>query len=1185
MPNNISALGAENLIPFSFPDTPSESDKLLAAYFRSANVGLCILDRELRYVAINDRLAEMNGIPAADHLGKSVREMLGDFADELESKLESVFQTGEPILNLEVAGVLQSKAGVVHGLNNLFPIKDASGMVTRVGAIVIEAAAQKRLELVHEPTGNKLQREKDRLQILLEIDQALSSHKSLRRIFQVVTASIDKVTPYDIAWIWLYDQTGQAMRVGAVDSRVGEVFGEGQVTSVAECTLSQRMLAATPMNLNHAELMAATFPSAKQLLAHGIKSLCSLPLTTPRGPVGALSLGSCRDTAFPTEEVALLSHAASSIALALENALIHQALEQEKERLQGLLEVSKALTMTGPKIDFQHSLPAISAILQKTIPHDEAFVTIVDEVDSMVLVQAMGGTAPGGVYKDGMRIPLGESLSGQLLGERNGRILDQRALEKCAEGSPRLQRLLEQGFHFACFVPLITPRGTLGFLFLARKSDTAFVAQDLDFLRRVASEMALAVEASTAQSDLVKRKDRLRVLREIDTTLLSSLDIQEILPAVSACLRKTLPHDHVAVLLYDRSVNALRDRAVTSELKRSVLPGDGLVGLHDSLTGQAFVEGKTRVFNYADLLPVPFAVTKKALELGIRSSCFIPLLTAKGRLGVLTLSSHADHAFGTQDVNFLEQIAAALAQALGNAMAHKALKVEEERLRVLLKTGVSVASQLDIRQVFPSISAHVRHLKQHEFASLILRDESTGMLRRHAVDFPLAKTILPPDFAVSPDYSPAGRALKLGVPLIFSKDDIAAFGNNLSIMILGEGLQSLCCVPLTTSKDTLGTLNFGSTRPNAFQPEDFELFNQVAAQIAVALESERAFREVEQLKNRLAAEKQYLEGELRTDQAFEEIVGDSSKLKHLLNDVATVANSDATVLILGETGTGKDLIARAIHRMSPRKDRSFIKVNCAAIPTGLLESELFGHEKGAFTGAILQKIGRMELAHGGTLFLDEVGEIPLELQPKLLRVLQDHEFERLGSTRTIKVDLRLITATNRNLVRSVADREFRSDLFYRINVFPVHVPSLRERREDIPLLVRYFVHKFSKRLDRQIDTIPLEAMQALTNWGWPGNIRELENLMERSVLLSEGHILRVPLTDLRPHSFDTDLQTDRTLETTEREHIIRVLRETGGVLSGPNGAAHRLGLKRTTLQSKLERLNITRADYSSGKRG
>lgn len=328
-------------------------------------------------------------------------------------------------------------------------------------------------------------------------------------------------------------------------------------------------------------------------------------------------------------------------------------------------------------------------------------------------------------------------------------------------------------------------------------------------------------------------------------------------------------------------------------------------------------------------------------------------------------------------------------------------------------------------------------------------------------------------------------------------------------------------------------------------------------------------------------ETRYLEEELNTEHRFEDIIGESVGLKSVLKQVETVAEQDVTVLILGETGTGKDLIARAIHQLSPRHARTLVKLNCAAIPTGLLESELFGHEKGAFTGAISQKIGRLELAHQGTLFLDEVGDLPLEVQPKLLRALQEKEFERLGGTRTIPVDMRLIAATNRNLEKMAAAREFRSDLYYRLRVFPISIPPLRERREDIPLLVRYFVEKHARRMDKQITSIPPDVMTALAKWEWPGNIRELENFLERCVILSKGPVLRAPLSELQlpEEERDKEQQEDETLEATEREHILRVLREAKGMVGGPGGAAARLGLKRTTLNSKLKKLGIKCDDY------
>jgi formate hydrogenlyase transcriptional activator len=370
-------------------------------------------------------------------------------------------------------------------------------------------------------------------------------------------------------------------------------------------------------------------------------------------------------------------------------------------------------------------------------------------------------------------------------------------------------------------------------------------------------------------------------------------------------------------------------------------------------------------------------------------------------------------------------------------------------------------------------------------------------------------------------------------------------------------------------------LAVGSLAEDSFRQEDVDFLAQVANQIAIAVENALAYREIAELKNKLAEEKLYLEEEIQTEHNFEEVIGESAALKRALSQVETVAPTDSTVLILGETGTGKEVIARAIHELSRRRDGTFVKINCAAIPTGLLESELFGHEKGAFTGAIAQKIGRFELAHHGTLFLDEVGDIPLELQPKLLRVLQEKEFERLGGTRTIRVDVRLVAATNHNLAQIVEENLFRRDLYYRLNVFPILIPPLRERSEDIPLLVRYFVQKYARQMDRRIETISTEEMDALTRYHWPGNVRELENLIERAVILSPGPELRVPVAELKqPPGAPSNL----TLQAAEREHIIRVLRETNWVVGGPRGTAARLGLKRTTLQSRMQKLGIAPRD-------
>jgi formate hydrogenlyase transcriptional activator len=447
------------------------------------------------------------------------------------------------------------------------------------------------------------------------------------------------------------------------------------------------------------------------------------------------------------------------------------------------------------------------------------------------------------------------------------------------------------------------------------------------------------------------------------------------------------------------------------------------------------------------------------------------------------------------------------------------------------------------------------------------------------LDFPVSKGLLKEGLSVPVEGSPTGRAIITRQPVLITRSDIEQFGSDIAQRILGEGLKSAYCLPLISHDRPLGTLVVGSLQEENFPQKDAELLRHIANQIAIGVENALSYRRVVDRARRLRDEKLYLQDEIRTEHNFEEIIGESPALKTILEQLQTVAPTDSTILIYGETGTGKELIARAIHNLSARQTRTLVKVNCAAIPTGLLESELFGHEKGAFTGAISQRVGRFELAHRGTLFLDEVGDIPLELQPKLLRVLQEHEFERLGSARTLRVDVRLVAATNVDLTQKVADNQFRADLYYRLNVFPITIPSLRDRKEDIPLLVRYFAQKYARRMKRPIETIPAKAMTALTEYHWPGNVRELENFVERSVILSRDTELQVPLAELKQRTKAGSLTLAdgfTTLENAERAHIVRALGESNWVIGGPTGAAARLGMKRTTLQSRMVKLGITR---------
>jgi formate hydrogenlyase transcriptional activator len=529
------------------------------------------------------------------------------------------------------------------------------------------------------------------------------------------------------------------------------------------------------------------------------------------------------------------------------------------------------------------------------------------------------------------------------------------------------------------------------------------------------------------------------------------------------------------------------------------------------------------------------------------------------------------------------------------------LQRQNDRLELLLNLTTKITSSLDLREVLRAIAANIREVIHADAVAVSLIDAGSEKFRVFAIDFPHGKGVVKEELLITPSAA-AKKAMDTLKPVVIDTREPEEFVAGTTEIAVAEGIKANCIIPLVTRGRVLGILAPARTTETPFLPEDVDFLNRASGQIAIAIENALAYQEISELKDKLAQEKLYLEEEIRADSGFERIIGKSAALKRVLQMVETVAPSDSTVLLLGETGTGKELIARAIHDRSRRKDRTFVKLNCAAIPTGLLESELFGHEKGAFTGAIAQKVGRLELGDQGTLFLDEVGDIPIEIQPKLLRVLQEREFERLGSTHTRKVNVRLVAATNRDLEKMVADREFRSDLFYRLNVFPIRIPSLRERKEDIPLLVSYFAQKFAKQMQKKIESVPSVAMKALTAWEWPGNIRELENFIERAVILTRGKALEAPLTELRKTETATaaDAGVDRKNRTArkatssrpnvnagaeeyerkQREEILEALTACKGRIGGSDGAAIRLGINRTTLMYRMRKFGIYAKLYS-----
>jgi formate hydrogenlyase transcriptional activator len=583
----------------------------------------------------------------------------------------------------------------------------------------------------------------------------------------------------------------------------------------------------------------------------------------------------------------------------------------------------------------------------------------------------------------------------------------------------------------------------------------------------------------------------------------------------------------------------------------------------------------------------------QALGISVGSVVRIPLMTPHRRLGTFGVIAPAGVVYTDEDIACLRIITHVLAFAIDHKINEKrrqkaqaCLQKQNDRLQLLLNLTNQITSNIEFRQLLRAIAANIRHVMHCDAAVICLFEAGAERYRLYALDFPHGKGFLAEEQVVTTSRV-AKRILETLKPVILNNTNSEDSPPEVYERVLAEGIKSRCMIPLVNRGRALGFLVISRRSGDFFTPEDVEFLTQATGQIAIAIENALAYKEISELKDKLAQEKHYLEDEIRSEADFADIIGASPALRKVLKLTETVGPTDSTVLIYGETGTGKEMIARAIHDLSSRRSKPFVKLNCAAIPTGLLESELFGHEKGAFTGAIAQRIGRFEVANGGTIFLDEIGEIPLELQTKLLRVLQEREFERLGSSRTLRTDARLIAATNRDLEALVDEQKFRSDLFFRLNVFPIRIPPLRERQGDIALLVRHFAQHFSKRMNKVINTIPSETMDALCRYHWPGNIRELQNVIERAVILSPGPALEVDLGDLKiakPNSpVEKHVRSSPTnsglrdlLAETEREQIRKALQQCNWVVAGPNGAATLLGMDRSTLRLRIQKLGISR---------
>jgi formate hydrogenlyase transcriptional activator len=683
---------------------------------------------------------------------------------------------------------------------------------------------------------------------------------------------------------------------------------------------------------------------------------------------------------------------------------------------------------------------------------------------------------------------------------------------------------------------------------------------------------------------------RYELLVGVSNTIGAHRDPQDLFSALVKELHRVVRFDYIGVSIRDEKSNTFHRHSVDAETEAAI-PPDPELAMEESDAWWVY-QNQEPLVTALEARDARFSKFQEILKkYGVRCVCTLPLTTAHSKVGTLTFASKAPDIYSAEEVHFLSVVAEQIALAFDNTprfeeaqASQQQLLKKNERVGLLLELTNHVVSNLEFRDVLRAVVASTRRVMGCDGVGITLPDSDNTHLRIYAMDFPFSDKSVHEESLVPIDEDFSGAVFRTGKLWCGGVQEARRLGMKDTAR---AEVGTLCILPLVSRGRVLGIFGVVKYQENAFTSDDIEFLTQITNQVAIAVENALAFGQIRELKDKLAQEKLYLEDEIRSEMNFAQIVGKSASLRRVLKQVETVAPTDSTVLIYGDTGTGKELMARAIHDLSPRRSKPFVKLNCAAIPTGLLESELFGHEKGAFTGAIAQRIGRFEVADGGTIFLDEIGEIPLELQTKLLRVLQEREFERLGSSRTLRTDARLIAATNRDLEAMVAEQKFRSDLFFRLNVFPVHVPPLRERQGDIPLLVRHFTQRFSRRMNRVIETIPSAAMDALCRYHWPGNIRELQNVIERAVIISAGPALSVDVSDLKfpkagppvekpASSKSASGALQSVLQETERQQILKALKESNWVVAGPNGAAAHLAMKRSTLQLRMHKLGIAR---------
>jgi formate hydrogenlyase transcriptional activator len=872
------------------------------------------------------------------------------------------------------------------------------------------------------------------------------------------------------------------------------------------------------------------------------------------------------------------------------------------ERYRTLLEINNAIITNLTQESLLH---AICEALQHVLPVYRAAISLYDQGSDTLRILALSTEWNSDYFRVGLEVNRKDSHSGWVLDHQ--RPLLRRDVETEWQ-YPIERRLIDEGIKSYCAVPLILGGKSIGTLNIGSDKKGQYSDADAEFLHEVANQVALAIgnmksyqEIAALNTQVERTAERYRTLLEINNAIITNLNQKALLHAISQALRRVIPFDRAAFTLYDPSREMFRFLAIEGTVASSHFRAGLEFGRDESISAWVFDHQRPALCHDVKK-EQRYPNDRYLVAEGLNSYCVAPLMIGGRSIGTLNLASENTNQYSEADAEFLCELGSQVALAVSNmtyfeeiAALNNKVEYTAQRYRTLLETNNAIITNLTPEDLLRSLSDILRQVVPFSGAALTLYNPNTKTFRYHALESAFQSDHF--QVGIEFDRRQTISAWVFDHQKAVVRRDIEKeqqYPNDARLV--AAGILSDCIVPLIVGGRSIGTLNVGSTERNQYSDEDLETLEETANQVALAVANMLSYEEIVELKGRLENENVYLQEEIRTEHNFEEIIGNSPALLAVLRKVEQVAPTDSTVLINGETGTGKELIARAIHDRSARKNRPLLKVNCSAISAGLVESELFGHVKGAFTGAFERHIGRFELADGGTIFLDEIGELPLGTQVKLLRVLQEREFEPVGSNRPVKVDVRVIAATNRNLPESIKAGDFRSDLYYRLNVFPIDVPSLRQRGSDISQIAMFFLARFSKKFGKKIQGMPRATVDRLMSYPWPGNIRELQNVIERAVILSQSSVLEleadvIPVLTTADSSIMNDhsnivesilppaLPTPLTLEEIERGHIVTVLNQTCGVVEGPRGAAKILGLHPNTLRHRMQKLGLKRSAY------